>query len=150
MTDEARSAVLRRAAERAASRPYFVSHDLDIYRSFSRFTVDEVAAELGCPPEQLPRLALCCRPETEGADFRQEVERIATYAGADPLRLVQLLRTVEAWQSLRGCERSASGATGLLLAARDREREGIETGQEPHALEPGETGIERESPIDDR
>jgi len=78
---------------------------------------------LQCTIEAVARLALCRRPDDRAAKFRQEVQRVATFASCSAERLVQILREVAAVASLRG-EGSEASSQGLLMAARDRRSSG--------------------------
>lgn len=51
----------------------------------------ELAAQLALPPERLPVLALCRRPDPTSADFPEHVGTLARFAGCDPARLRDLL-----------------------------------------------------------
>lgn len=81
-----------------------------------------LAARLGCPPANLPRLALCRRPDGSSGRFAEEVRRIAAHAGCDAGRLRDLLREATTVERLRGPTGGDDVGAGLLLAARDRER----------------------------
>lgn len=78
------------------------------------------AARLGCSVEQIPRLALCRRPDATGARFADDVRRIAEFVNCDPVRLRDLLRETSAIDRLRGTADETDIGQGLLLAARDR------------------------------
>jgi hypothetical protein len=83
---------------------------------------EDLAAYLGCAPEELPKLALCRVPHATTPRFREDVERIAAYVHADSSRLVQLLREVAATTALQSAPhvRSTDRRPEFLLAARDR------------------------------
>jgi hypothetical protein len=78
------------------------------------------AARLGCSPEQIPRLALCRRPDPTNERFADDVRRIAEFVRCDPVRLRDLLRETSAVGRLRGSAGGSDVGQGLLLAARDR------------------------------
>lgn len=120
MSERTDDELLRRAAQRAADRPFFVASDLAAYRELHQLGEEALAEFLGCPPEQLPRLALCRRPDPDTPEFRREVERIAEHVGARAPRLAQLLREVASLHALRRADTRSRGSTGALLAARDR------------------------------
>ncbi|MBI4497317.1 MAG: hypothetical protein HY689_05405 [Chloroflexi bacterium] len=134
---------LRRAAQRAAARPFFVARDLAAYMELHQVGEEALADLLGCSPEQLPRLALCRRPDPAGADFRSEVERIAQHVGARAERLAQLLREVDVVRTLRraGPQQDRCDDRGMLLAARDR---GASAAPEAGPTEPGASGAPTE------
>ena len=105
---------LRRAAARAAADPFFVAFALAAYRALAGLDESELAAWLGCPEQNMARLALCRRPDGGSVMFGDEVRRIAGYAGSDAGRLAQILRAVENAEAMR------SAPPGALMAAHDR------------------------------
>ncbi len=109
-----REALLARVAARLAGNDFFLAAALEGYRVEHGLSEAELAAHLGCPPEQLTRLALCRQPDDGSPSFREEVEQVAHFSGADPVKLGVLLREVAAIQALRAGEDGAA-----LLAARD-------------------------------
>ena len=74
----------RRAAERAARRGGYMASILADYRALqgSDEAEEEVARELGCPPERLPLLGLCRAPRRDAPGFGTDVREIAEFAGA--------------------------------------------------------------------
>jgi hypothetical protein len=66
----------------------------------------------------LVRLALCRAPR-EGAAFRADLAQAAGHAGADPTRLIPIVRRAQAAEALR-----AAGGADLLAAARDADEPG--------------------------
>jgi hypothetical protein len=117
-------ALLAKAAGRATERRFFLASALAAYQELHGMDDNALAAYLGCPPDRLSRLALCRRPDPGSTGFRNDTQRVAAYAGANPLRLGTLLRAVESAEALRG----DGDASGALLAARDAEPE---DGDEP-------------------
>jgi hypothetical protein len=113
---------LWRSVQRAAGNVFFLASALEAYRIVNQLDYNALAAHLGCSYEELPRLGLCRRPSTEPTAFRQDVERIASYASVRPDRLAQLLREVNSLQALQQIDVGAPGQ-GLLMAARDRDAE---------------------------
>lgn len=109
-----RDRLLARAARQAEDDPFFVGSALAEYRRLSSMDNTALAAFLDCDEAALSRLALCRRPEGEEPMFRDEVTRIAGYAGCNAARLASLLRAA----TTAGRMRAASPAS--LLAARDR------------------------------
>jgi hypothetical protein len=107
----------RRAAERAAHRGGYMASLLAAYREMRGMDEEQLAVDLGCPPERLPLLGLCRQPEREAPRFAADVQAIAAYAGASAGRLAQLIRAVDTARVFVG--RSEAGAEGLLAAARD-------------------------------
>lgn len=106
--------LLARAALEAEHNAFFIASALATYRSLSEIDNTSLAAFLGCTGTALYRLALCRRPEGEGAAYREEVQRIAQYAGCNAERLATMLRAASASDAMR------AAAAGSLLAARDR------------------------------
>jgi hypothetical protein len=111
--------LLRRAAERAARRPFYLASALLAYGRAERLDDAGLAAHLGCDPAGLPPLLLCRRPLGEGAVFRADVEAIARRFALDAGRLRDVIRAADALASMQAAAADADG--GLLAAARDRE-----------------------------
>jgi hypothetical protein len=112
---------LELAAQRAGQRSFFVASDLQTYRSLHRLGDEELAQWLGCPHEELLKLALCRRPNSMASSFREEVERIATYTRSDKMRLAHLFREVDAQAALQSSEHVVAEGQGFLIAARDQD-----------------------------
>lgn len=108
--------LLRRAAERAAERPFFLAATLLPYARAEGLDDAALAARLGCAPEALPRLLLCRQPRPEPGAFRDDVERIAAAFGLAAPHLANVLRQARALATIAEAEESA-----WLAAARDRE-----------------------------
>lgn len=113
--------ILRWTARRAEGRASFLAADLAKYRGIHGSSEEEVANSLAISVESLPALALCKRPDPAKSNFRLEVERIASFVGADAVRLASLVREVEAVEALRraGRDRTTGANAGFLAAARD-------------------------------
>ena len=125
---------LARAATRAEANPFFVAFALAAYRALMDLDEARLAAWLGCSGEDMARLALCRRPDGEGAMFGDEVRRIAGYVNGNVSRLAQLLRTVET------AEVMGTSAAATLLAAQDRRPEGDDaTAETPPGAAPPQT-----------
>jgi hypothetical protein len=114
--------LLRRAAERAGSRPFFLAAPLLAYARAERLDDAGLAERLGCDPARLPALLLCRRPGWEGSVFRADVEAIAERFGLRAMQLAKVLRAADAVVALRRAAPDRQG--GMLAAARDREAEG--------------------------
>jgi hypothetical protein len=111
---------LDRLAALARERPTLLASLFVAYREQEGLDEDGLAAFLGCAPEMLPRLALCRRPR-QAPHFREDVERIASYAHANAIQLARLVRAGESWEAAH----QARGASSpMLLAARDHETAG--------------------------
>jgi hypothetical protein len=111
-------AFLRRAAERARSQPFYLAAALLDWAEREGWDDAELAARLGCAPNDLPGVLLCRRPVGTGAQFRQDVERIAERFGLEPLRLAEAIRSADALAAT-----ASEDESGWLAAARDREPE---------------------------
>lgn len=107
---------LARLAQQAREHQTLLAGLLFAYQEQEGLDESGLAAFLGCDAAALPKLALCRRPREQVPAFRQDVERIAYYAGSNPLQLVKLIRAVEARAAL---QHAAEVPSPLLLAARD-------------------------------
>lgn len=110
-------------ARRASTDAFFLGRALAEHQAMHGIDDRKLAKMLQCTVQALARLALCRRPDDQAAKFREEVQRIATFASCNAERLVQLLREVAAVASLRE-EGSEASSQGLLMAARDRRSSG--------------------------
>lgn len=109
---------LARLAQQARERQTLLAGLLFAYQEQEELDESGLAAFLGCDAAGLPRLALCRRPHSQTPAFRADIERIAQYAGANPLQLVKLIRAVEARAAL---QHAAEAPSPMLLAARDHD-----------------------------
>lgn len=109
---------LARLTHQARERPTLLAGLLFAYQEQEGLDEPGLAAFLSCDVAALSRLALCRRPRAQTPAFRQDVERIARYAAANPLQLVKLIRAVEARAAL---QHAAEVPAPLLLAARDHD-----------------------------
>ncbi len=110
--------LLRRAAERARRRPFYLAAVLLDWAESEGMDDTALAARLGCSVADLPGVLLCRRPEGTGPTFRKDVERIADRFGLDPLRLAEAIRYADALAAIAPAEDDP-----WLIAARDREPE---------------------------
>jgi len=79
-----------------------------------------LARPLGTSVQSLDRIA-ACRPPRPAA-FAEDVEAIAAYAGADPVRLLDLLRVLETVKKFaEDAAATANAPRPYTMAARDRE-----------------------------
>ncbi|HZU68088.1 MAG TPA: hypothetical protein VFA09_12495 [Ktedonobacteraceae bacterium] len=108
---------LERLALLAQGRPNLLAGPLALYSEQEGLDDQQLAAKLGCDIEALPKLALCERPRP-APHFRQDVERIASYIGADAIQLALLIRAAESREALSSRQNATLPA---LLAARDYE-----------------------------
>lgn len=111
----------RRAAERAAQRPFYLASSLLAYARAEGLDEAGLAAQAGCDLGSLPLLLLCRRPAGGGAVFRADVEAIAARFALDATRLARLLRRADAVTGLGRMPLDHDRA--LLTAARDRDVE---------------------------
>lgn len=109
---------LARLAHQARERQSLLASLLFTYQEQEELDESGLAAFLGCDVAALSRLGLCHRPRAQTPSFRQDVERIARYAAANPLQLVKLIRAVEARAAI---QHAAEAPAPLLLAARDHD-----------------------------
>jgi len=129
--------LLQRAAERACAQPFFLGSALTAFAAAEGLDNAGLANRLACTVFLLPRLALCRRPA--GQTFASDVQRIAERFEVDPLKLAELLRTVEALDAL---ERAWAGESttsvpggGWLAAARDRDEPPTESSALPDSTQ---------------
>jgi hypothetical protein len=109
---------LAHAAARAANDPFFLGYLFESMIKTGRVTRDAVASRLGCSLDRLFQLYLCRTPRDDALSFREDVVRIASFAGCDAAALAQFVREAGALQSMRGA--TPQRASSFLLAARDR------------------------------
>ena len=112
-------ALLRRAAERARTRPEFLAQALALYQEIEGMTEANLREQLGITKENWPRLELCLRPQADS--FLDDVTQIAKAFGIDRALLASIIRRVDAVGSFQ--KREQPGQSGALLAARTRKRE---------------------------
>lgn len=111
--------LIKKAAAKAIAQPYFLANALSVFQKIHRIGNDGLASFLECSEDDLPRVALCRKPDPSGIRFRQETEQIAGYAGINSLKLAQLLRQVDSYNALLARPAQQS-ELGLLMAARDK------------------------------
>lgn len=109
---------LAHAATRAANDPFFLGYLFESMIESGRVTRDAIASRLGCSLDRLFEIYLCRTPRSDASSFREDVVRIAGFAGCDAATLAQLVREASALQSMRGA--TPQRASSILLAARDR------------------------------
>jgi len=108
---------LARLALLARKRSKLLASLLAIYQEQEGADDQQLAKILGCDLEALPRLALCQRPRP-APHFREDIERIASYAQVQSLQLVRVIRSAEAIEHARQTQ-----GTSFLMAARDHSEE---------------------------
>lgn len=129
--------IFRWTARRAEQRSSFVAADLATYRAMQELSEQELARFLSCPAEALVDLALCRRPDPSTSSFKVQVQRIASFAGCDDVRLAALLREVDAINTFRSAAEDSEGTTdsGFLAAARDARGEEVESFRDTEDLD---------------
>ncbi len=108
---------LEHLAALARTRASLLAGLLADYQEQEHLSNEKLAALLTCEVSTLARLALCRRPRP-APQFRQDVERIAHYVGANPRQLGELIRQMEARLEL---QRTSVINSSSLLAARDHD-----------------------------
>jgi hypothetical protein len=109
----------RRAAERAASRAFFLASVLLPFAQGEGLDDHGLASYLGCRDDQLAALLLCRRPDPR--TFARDVQRIAERFGLDPSRLAEAVRLADSLEALGRAP--TDRGEGFLAAARDREED---------------------------
>ena len=117
--------LLKHAAKRASTHPFFFAGYLDRFRLHRGMQEDDLADFLGCSVELLPKIALCRQPDPEDSNFHSDVHKIADAFGVHVDRLVQLIREVDSLKAIGGAASFLEQITlqGLMMAARDRDTE---------------------------
>lgn len=109
------------AAERAAADPFFLGSLLAVVCSTRHIGPPELARQLQCPVEALPKLYLCRAPRATVPEFREDVAQAAVFTGCDSASLGAIVREAMSVAALQ--PGSAGKVAPRLLAARDREEE---------------------------
>src|SRR5437764_15271163 len=79
-------------AARAAGEPFFLGWVLAADAASEGLEDAGLAAELGCPTQELAMLRLCRAPRPEPPDIWDDVTRIAERFGLDPNRLAEVVK----------------------------------------------------------
>ncbi len=111
--------LIRRAVSRTERDSMFVGCAISWWREKEGLTADEALKALGATSEGYERLVLCLMPEQGPSSFPASVDRIASYAGCDPDRLLSILRDFGVARVF--AERYSASST-MLMAARDKEK----------------------------
>ena len=83
--------LITRAAAALAADQRVVASVLTVTQRRTGMSAAELAAWLELPAGDLPKLALCARPDPARPTFGREVAALAAYVGCDLTRLRQLL-----------------------------------------------------------
>jgi hypothetical protein len=138
---------LARLAQKLRADSAYMSSVLFFYQSQERLGDTELATQLALDVVQLPRLALCKRPQSQSNNFSKQVRQIAAYTGANEIALAQIIRQVEALEQLRSLptlaeteanERPLPSLSGLVAVARDREEPNDESRSDDELNDKGE------------
>jgi AraC-like DNA-binding protein len=89
MQTEIEADLIVRAAQRARSRPPFMGWPLARFQEQQGCSRSQLAAQLGLPPGQLPRLALCLRPRPD--HWAEDIATLAAQVGCSPTALASLV-----------------------------------------------------------
>lgn len=109
---------IRDLARRVETDPFFLASALRTFAESEGLDEAGLAAYLGCVVGDLPRLALCRRPNPNPPFFAADVEAIARHFAISGDRLAELVRRADALAALAA---SAESPRDFLQAARDRE-----------------------------
>ena len=96
----------------------FVAYALAVYQQSNKQSEAQIAEWLGCSVDEFQKLGLCRRPMGKDVTFRREVEQVANFAGADPVKLAQILRASESIIAFRDAPQGSHGTQRLRQAAR--------------------------------
>lgn len=113
------SDALLRAAQRAAEQPFFLASVFAAYQQANRLDNADMAALLGCEPDDLTRLALCRRPAAEEGQFLADIDHLARRFRLQGDQLIMIIRQVDALAAIRQQLHISHSGTGMLRAARD-------------------------------
>lgn len=108
---------LLRLALEAEDDPFFLASLLAEFARDENMSDEALAAHLGCPRDQLPKLKLCRPPREEAADFRDDIDQFARAFGLDRDRFADAVLRGRVIQRLR------QPNTYLMMAARDHDPE---------------------------
>ncbi len=114
---------LMRAAQRAIKNDFFLAGILHEHQQANHLNDEELACFLECDRNDLPRLALCRRPDAQQEAFLSDIEHLARRFHLHADRLAAVIRQVDTLRMLQRRQRSSSheAAQDLLQAARDRD-----------------------------
>ena len=111
------SSRLRTLARRLGDDPRFLGGILAAYAHSEAIEMRDLARSLGCSEAVLDRVSICYRPRP--ATFDTDVDALAERFGLNADLLAEIVRRADVATLLR----RGSEASGLLMAARDRESE---------------------------
>ncbi len=111
---------LEALARRVEDDPYFLSCFLTLHAKSEGLDEPMLARSLGCSTENMVLVRLCRAPGTEPAQFRKDIDEIATRF---QLRQDSLIQAVRLGQALFHMSHPESTGTGTLMAARDLKKD---------------------------
>ena len=111
------SSRFRALARRLGDDPRFLAGILAAYAYSETIETRDLARRLGCTEAVLDRVSICYRPRP--ASFDTDVDELAERFGLHADLLAEIVRRADVATLLR----RRSDASGLLMAARDRESE---------------------------
>ena len=126
MNPDQSSELLRRAADRARTRPTFLGWVMAQYEQLESLSELTLRERLRVVAEDWPRLQLCLRPRPD--QFLDDVTQIALRFGIDRAALAAVVRRVDAVEVIHHQEQL--GEAGSVLAARTRKHKSRPTGSE--------------------
>lgn len=111
-------------ARRVAKDAWFLASALELYAQSEGLNDEQLAATLGCSVADLTALRLCRRPLSEPAQaFRRDIDDLVRAYGVRADVIADVARRADAVDNLRRSQSSATERPGMLMAARDRERD---------------------------
>ncbi len=136
-------------AERLEDNPKFIAHLLGKHRHQEGKSREAQQEMLGVNDLGFVRLALCRRPAAEQAEFRIQCEQIARYTGADLGALVQIIRRVDAVQSMerradpvQGTQASTAGQGLPEISVRPMMAPRVRINEPPPSYDASEADVE--------
>lgn len=93
--------LLSMLAERLSQDPTYMASLFAVYKRHERIDEEELARLLKVSQGTVTRLALCKRPNSSSANFPDQIRQLAAFARTDVTYLGNLIRHVDALESLR-------------------------------------------------
>jgi hypothetical protein len=108
---------LTRLAAAAESEPFYLASLLAAFARSEGLDDNGLAARLGCAIGELPVLKLCRAPRRDPAGRCEDIARLAEHFHLDAFALTEAVKRAWVMQAM------SDAGDGLLMAARDREKE---------------------------
>jgi hypothetical protein len=121
------SHALARAAQRAISNEFFLAGILHEYQETNRLDDSALAAMLECDIHDLPRLALCRRPDAHESFFLNDIKHLEQRFHLRADRLATIVRQVDSLRAFKQHLPSPQDTPMMLQAARDRDEDAHDT-----------------------